>query len=199
MRKPSDPARFLPGMLTLALLLGGALFLYVLWSCGGYMFFFPPRHAADYSRRDFVLSRQRTVSDQLAAARERDGVLPPGRPWYGPLSREIRSAAGIRDEDAVDPFNHDGPREDWLTAPRFATDRGPWVTPRGMPFWYLTDGKKLFVLLSRGPDGDVDLGQTEAEALMVLDEERQYPASRLFQYDVTNGTGSSGDLFRFSR
>jgi len=71
----------------------------------------------------------------------------------------------------------------------------PFSPHHSAPYAYYTDGRQ-YVLFSLGPDTDYDI-----DPVRDIDFSTTQPSPRLLtlRYDPTNGTGSSGDVWRVSQ
>jgi len=181
--------------LVILLIVGGG-FLYMCWNCGGFLFFLPPKDLKDRSATAFVMRNGRSISDAIEVRHGANGVIPPGHPYFGPLTVELQRVRGIDAEQAIDPYNQTVPRSERVSAPRFATDRGAWITPAGGPLMFATDGASRALLISRGPDFTLGVDQDFAFALLAMEEVDVYTSLSPLTYDPTNGTSSSGHVFR---
>lgn len=145
----------------------------------------------------------------LAYYAERDFAIP-SETYFGPITYplleemakqsrypEYLKRFGEREADwAIDPFNRNATEKEWRRGPRFFTDRGVKLRIRGLNYHYYSDGAKFYILISCGPDGDLDLTKDIIESVKNKSHDDRDIALTAWRYDPSNGTVSGGDIYR---
>jgi hypothetical protein len=127
----------------------------------------------------------------------------PCKEYFGPLTPEMLSAMGAeeyRDPDrdrpiddwAIDPFNRTDPAT-VRKGPRWWVDRGATVDIEGNDLKYCTDGKTWYLLISYGPDGDLDLTEDVVRRIFSESEEVAAALEKFREGQYAEVTG--GDFF----
>lgn len=128
--------------------------------------------------------------DLVAELQKLDAKLPP--PRDGQDTAVWRPDPRI----AIDPFNRDGPPSAWRKGPRYVDDHGGVAYIKGGDFQYYSDGGAWWILICRGPDGDLDLAKGSLDAIAAQKNAWPPPELVLRTYDPSNGSISDGDIFR---
>jgi len=143
--------------------------------------------------------------------RESQGAPLITKEYWGPWTQEMHDSLDAAVEGkmpsfnrVVDPYNQDeadgGIRGGFVVN----VDRGRATITGASPYYY-SDGESLRIWVSKGPDGDTDIGLPDLQNLAAkewnsdrsLDYGKWLPTMAPFLYDPTNGTTSGGDIFRW--
>lgn len=169
----------------------------VVYVIGSLLGIFPNGELYHRSATDYARSSIRTSTILLESGFERKKRYPPGKPYWGPFTSQIIKDLDGDPNKLIDPYNREGDPALWRTGPRVSTDRGAPIRVKGLDYWYYSDGKDKWAIVSRGPDRDLD-ATTQALAQAQGKNPWNTPglALTLQMYDITNGTVSNGDIIK---
>ncbi len=146
---------------------------------------------------DLVEARQMKVSSALYYYRIDNKTYPPSVPAGdivvsatvpGYLPLQLTTPVAYLPELSVDPFQRG--------------HRDP-SRPETYTYRYITSGTSFYVLVSNGPDGDADfnladmISSTSPE--IFFSRQLTHYGGRYAEYDPTNGTKSSGDIYEIGQ
>jgi hypothetical protein len=169
-------------------------------------------HAAMTRRTcvNFVKWSSFYAEEILGEYREKHGCFCPCEEYFGPLTPQMLSEMGsetykypdlVRPDDdwAIDPYNRDDPAT-MRRGPRWDVDRGVPMDIEGGNFTYYTDGKTWYLLISRGPDEDLDLTEDIVKLILGESDDVASVLQKMGHREISGGSAYSivgGDLFRF--
>lgn len=162
---------------------------------------FDNHSAGTRTKISFSRSTMRAVAQGIAEKYSKDKVLIPGEPYWGPLTKDFVNKLEIdfRDgelrsaNDVIDPYNRDSVVS--RKGPITFVDRAGYVRIRGGDFMYWTDGKVVALIVGRGPDQVLNTTESLLTGVSFGSSYDLPSPLQQINYDPTNGTISSGDLF----
>lgn len=120
-------------------------------------------------------------------------------PYWGPLTPELLRSLGMAPERFIDPFDRELPKSQWRDGPEIESGwKGKTLKVRGGNLQFYCDGAGFWIVIGRGPDGALDLSREAIDANLAALKKNPSEDSILssYEYDPSNGTVSSGDIWR---